>query len=286
MLRTVSAVPRTVLDKMRYTVPERVADWTKRFSGKLPEAALPRKPARKVPAKKTAAKKAAPAALSKPRLKTAKPATMPEPAGRIPAKPAPVFIKKEPVTFQLRRLERPADFERAAFVIKACATDPRHKALTVLHVEQTREGSWLVASDGKRLHAALIPAKIKSGDYKPVATKETISLGEPVTGIMFPNWRRVIPSAAIRRGTIDLAEAGWGKDRKQTEKLSVAFNDFVRQTGALVNLRYLEDLAKKRWSVHCQRERNKAIMLKAEGETPDMVAVIMPLAGEAEAKAA
>jgi hypothetical protein len=85
---------------------------------------------------------------------------------------------------------------------------------------------------------------------------------------------------------IDLADSGWGKDRSQTEKLSVAFNAFMRQTGELVNLRYLEDLAKKQWSLHCQREKNRAVMLKAEGVKLDMFAVIMPLATESAAKAA
>jgi hypothetical protein len=85
---------------------------------------------------------------------------------------------------------------------------------------------------------------------------------------------------------IDLADSGWGKNRSQTEKLSAAFNAFMRQTGELVNLRYLEDLAKKKWSLHCRHERNRAVMLKAEDVKLDMFAVIMPLANEASAKAA
>lgn len=288
MIRTSPAAPQPVLGKMRYTIPAQIADWTKRFSGKQPEAAtLAQKPKRKVPVKKTTAQKAAVKAEAKPfpKPKPAKPEIRPEHANQFPEKPALVFFKKEPVTFQVRRLEHPADYERMAFVIKACSNDPGHKALMVLHIEQIRDGSWLVATDGKRLHAALIPAKIRSGDYKPVVTKEAVSLGEPVTGIMFPNWRRVLPAATIQRGTIDLADSGWGKDRSQTEKLSVAFNAFLRQTGELINLRYLEDLAKKKWEVHCQREKNSAVLLKAENVKLDMLAVIMPLATEAEAGA-
>jgi hypothetical protein len=77
-----------------------------------------------------------------------------------------------------------------------------------------------------------------------------------------------------------------GKDREQTERLSFAFNSFVKQTGELINLRYLEDLTKTTWSVHCQGEKHRAIVLKQEGAKSDTFAVIMPLqetGSEAEA---
>jgi hypothetical protein len=286
MLRIAPVVPHPVIERMRYNIPAQITDWARRFSGKPAEPAKPaEKPKRKAVVRKTTVKKTTvkkPLAAIEPR-----PAAKPEPGpeGKKEAK-ALVFIKKEPITFQVRRLETPGDFERMAFVTKACSNDPNHKPFMVLHVEQIRDGSWLIATDGKRLHAALTPAKIRSGDYKPMVTKDIISLGEPVTGIMFPNWRRVIPGTTVQRGMIDLADSSWGKDRKGTERLSIAFNTFVRQTGELVNLRYLEDLAKKKWSIHCQREKNRAIMLKAEGVKHDMFAVLMPLIEENVAKAA
>jgi hypothetical protein len=252
------------LEKMRYIDTTRLADWTKRFSGKTPETAQPRqKPKRKIPPKKMAKKRIAP--LTQPGTET-KSETTPL-----------VLAKKTPATFHIRRQDNPELFERMAFVIKACSKDPRRKFLLVLHVEQIRNGSWLVASDGKRLHAAFAAVKIRSGDYKPALTKDAVVLREPTTGIAFPDWRRVIPNDVAQRGVIDLADSGWGKNCGQTEKLSAAFNAFVRQTGEVINLRYLEDLAKRKWSIHCQREKSQAIMLKAEGAQEDMFAVIMPL---------
>jgi hypothetical protein len=181
---------------MRYTIPAQIAGWMKRFSGTMPDgkqpertAAEPQKPKRKAAVKKAVTKKSLP-------VSAPKPAAEPK---RTETKPL-VFIKKEPVTFRIRRLEHSADFERMAFVIRACSTGPQRKALMVLHVEQSREGSWRanevgeVATDGSRLHAALIPAKIRSGDYKPAVTKEAVSLGEPVTGIMFPNCGGLFPA--------------------------------------------------------------------------------------------
>jgi hypothetical protein len=273
MALTKLTAPRPALEKMRYTETAQIADWTKRFSGKKPEATRPPlKPKRTIPPKRTAKKR-----------------IMPPTQPGIEAKPETdslVLSKKTPATFQVRRKDNPEVFERMAFVVKACSNDPRRKDLLVLHVEQIREGSWLVASDGKRLHATFVAVNIRSGDYRPALVKDTVSLGEPKTGIVFPDWRRVIPGNVARRGVIDLADSGWGKDCSRTEKLSVAFNAFVRQTGELINLRYLEDLAKKQWSIHCQREKNRAILLKAEGAQEEMFAVVMPLDGETAAKAA
>jgi hypothetical protein len=273
MTRTKSAAPHPVLKKMRYVNEAQIADWTKRFSGKTPEAAQPRhKPKRTIPPKRTAKKRIMSPIQpgTKTKLET----------------DSLVLVKKTLATFQVCRKDNPEVFERMAFVVKACSNDPRRKALTVLHVEQIRDGSWLVASDGKRLHAAFTATKIRSGDYRPVLTKDAVSLGEPATGIAFPDWRGVIPHSAAQRGVIDLTDSGWGKDCSQTEKLSVAFNAFVRQTGELINLRYLEDLAKRKWSIHYQREKNQAIMLKAEGVKEDMFAVIIPLEKETAANAA
>jgi hypothetical protein len=193
------------------------------------------------------------------------------------------LIRKEPVTFRLSRLENPEDFERMRFVVKACARTADVPFKTVLHVEQTRTGSRLVACDGLRLHVAEISKKIKSGDYKSHVTKDCVSLGAPLEGVKFPAWAKAIPEKTEKRGIINLEKNGMGKDRKETEKLSLAFNSFVRQTGESVNLRYLEDLTKREWTIYCQGEKQKAIVLKeghGKAEAPDVkgpLAVILPI---------
>jgi hypothetical protein len=191
-------------------------------------------------------------------------------------------VGKEPATFQLSRLENPKDFELMSFVIRACAKTANHPYMTVLHVEQTRTGSRLVATDGLRLHVAEISKKIKSGNYKPHIAKEVISLGKLLEGIRFPAWAKAIPENTEKRGTINLANSGIGKDRKETEKLSLAFNSFVKQTGEPVNFRYLEDLTKREWAIYCQDGKRKAILLKEKSGSPDTgtkgpLAVILPI---------
>jgi hypothetical protein len=193
------------------------------------------------------------------------------------------LISKEPVTFRLSRLESPDDFERMRFVVKACTKTADVPFKTVLHVEQTRTGSRLVACDGLRLHVAEISKKIKSGDYKAHVTKDSVSLGAPLEGVRFPAWAKAIPEKTEKRGIINLEQTGMGKDRRETERLSLAFNSFVRQTGEPVNLRYLEDLTKREWTIYCQGEKQKAIVLK-EGhgktdveDTKGPLAVILPI---------
>jgi hypothetical protein len=194
------------------------------------------------------------------------------------------LVKKVPVTFQIARLESPADFEIMGFVIRACAKAADDAYKTVLHVEQTRTGSRLIASDGHRLHVAEISKKIKSGNYKPHTTKDVITLGEPVEGVRYPAWAKAIPETVVKRGAINLERSGLGRDQKETEKLSIALNAFARQTGETVNIRYIEDLTKREWAVFSQNEKHKAIVLKqknrktGEPDEKSPVAVIVPIA--------
>jgi len=240
-----------VLEKMNYSNPGIVSMWKSRFPGKeLPKR---KRAVRKAPAQKKDEK---------------------------PQSPALKLIKKTPIVFLLERKDNPADFERIVFVAKACSNDK--PGLNVLHVEQTKTGSRLVASDGARLHVAETSQKIKSGSYKAVMTKEAVGLSVSDSNFRFPNWNNVVPLKITKRGFIDLHKAGFGNDRDGTEKLTVAFNSFARQTGETVNLRYLDDLPKKQWTVYSQNEKGKAVVLREKGEEYSVYAVIMPLPQKVE----
>jgi len=196
------------------------------------------------------------------------------------------LIKKEPVAFQLSRFENPNDFELMFFVTRACLKIADRPFKTVLHVEQTRTGSRLVACDGLRLHVAEISKKIKSGNYKPRVNKNVIFLIELAKNIDFPTWSKVIPDNAVKCGVINLEKSSLGKDRKETEKLSVALHTFMKQTGEPINVRYLEDLTKREWVIFSQAGQ-EAIFLRQKsariGEPTDKgpMAVIMPIAKSA-----
>jgi hypothetical protein len=257
MKRKISSVGNTVLEKMNYSNGSIVSKWQNRFPKKAP----PKQ-------KKVARKPAMPKKV--------------EEIGKAASDEGPVLrlIKQIPIVFQLRRNENPADFDRMAFVVKAISKDPGRPHFAGLHIEQAKTGCCIVACDGRRLHVAEISQKISSGDYKPVMTKDAISLCQMEDEIRFPNWQKVVPDNTDKRGVIDLENAGFGKDQKQTEKLALAFNAFLRQTGETINLRYLEDLTKKPWAVYCQSEKGKAVILKESGSKDMVYAVMMPLPPE------
>jgi hypothetical protein len=223
-------------------------------------------------------------ALSKNKAKTPGAENQKEKSGPETTGTSLSLLRKIPVTFQLSRLENPKDFELMSFVIKACSRTGDKPFKTVLHVEQTRKGSRLVACDGQRLHVAEISKKVKSGDYKPYATKDTIILGEPIPDVKFPEWSKAIPEQPKKLGVINLEKSGLGKDRKETEKLTIALNSFAKQTGETVNLRFLEDLTKKEWAVYGQDDSRQGIILRqkngsfGEPDEKSPVAVIVPIA--------
>jgi len=163
------------------------------------------------------------------------------------------------------------EFEKILFVLKACdkhGTAPFTKAL---HVEQTKTGSRLIASDGKRMHVASIKTRIKPGDYNPVITKDAIRLGKPVHDVHFPNWERVVPKDTQPCGCVNFANA-------VIDEKSPAYDSFVSQAGERVNPQYLADLTKKPWALYRQKVKRKALLLKELGAKTETYAVIMPLA--------
>jgi hypothetical protein len=170
------------------------------------------------------------------------------------------------------------EFERVLFVLKACNKQSERAFTTVLHVEQTRNGSRLVATDGIRLHVAEIATKIKSGNYKPAVSKDAIRLGLPVGDVQFPVWTKVVPAHAERKGVVNLEAAGMGKARSTSMAMARAYNSFVRQSGEKVNPHFLEDLPKRQWVIYCQKEKRRPLVLKEDGAAMETYAVIMPLA--------
>jgi hypothetical protein len=107
--------------------------------------------------------------------------------------------------FEIKRTAFNADeFERMLFVCKARSNKSRDPFASVVHVEWTRTGSRLVATDGRRLHITEVKSRIPRGDYKPVITKESVAFGGPVEGIVFPNWKNIISEAVVHKGTLNI----------------------------------------------------------------------------------
>lgn len=169
------------------------------------------------------------------------------------------------------------DYESLLFVLKAKSSDETRPFMCVLHVERTKSGSRLVATDGRRLHVAEIGTKLESGEYDVIIAKNSVILKENSAGLQFPNWKRVVPEKTIDKGTINLEKSGLGKNDSKAAEMSIAFGKFLEKTGEIVNLRYLEDLPKAEWSLLCQSEKRRAVMLKRGDRGKESYAVIMPL---------
>ena len=167
-------------------------------------------------------------------------------------------------------LHNQEEFEKILFVLRACEIHGYREFAKVLRVERTRNGSRLVATDGKRLHVAEIRARIKPGDYKPVATKDAVRLGEPTRNTQFPDWERVVPDDAELKGCFHPVSFG----RRDANRMGDAFQ---RLSGEKVNPKYLADLTKKPWMVYRRKEKGKALLLKEYGAKTKAYAVIMPL---------
>jgi hypothetical protein len=177
-----------------------------------------------------------------------------------------VLVRKQPVTFRLSRLENPEDFQRMSFVIKACGKGRGISYKTVLHVERTKTGSRLVATDGYRLHVAEIPQRIKSGEYKPLAAKDEIVLGKPLEGINFPAWEKAVPKNTVESGVIDLGKTGKGNTVKKAAEMSLAVNALNVKTGLVVNFQYIAELPKTVWAVYKEPGLGKVVVKQQDGE--------------------
>ena len=170
-----------------------------------------------------------------------------------------------------------ADFDKARFVIRARSDDETRPFLCVLHVERAKTGTRLVATDGRRLHVAQIKQRIDPGEYEVVETKQSIILRGPLPDLQFPNWKRVVPEASEERTVIDLSTSGICKNPAKTANFSIEYARLVKETGEVLNIKFIEDLPKAEWHVYAQNEKNRSVMLKNGLEGDEVFAVIMPL---------
>jgi hypothetical protein len=170
-----------------------------------------------------------------------------------------------------------ADFERAAFVCKALAVDKGRPYASVVHVERVRDGSRLIATDGKtRLYAAFIGIKIPAGNYRPSVSKNRIAFGKPVFGIPFPDWLRAVPKNAVKSGTFSLDRTGKGSAAAKAAEMSKAVNALNAKTGLVINIRHIAELPKTAWAIYKEPGFGK-VMVKQRYEEDNAFAVFIPV---------
>jgi hypothetical protein len=52
----------------------------------------------------------------------------------------------------------------------------------------------------------------------------------------------------------------------------------VKKTGEVINMRYLDDLPKKKWAVSVHKDKKTVILLEQQGTADETYAVFVPIA--------
>lgn len=168
-------------------------------------------------------------------------------------------------------------FESIKYVARAMNVDDCRAFMNGILIEEVNENEVLaVATDGKRLHTAMIVGKIEPGFYHVKANAKDIVLisVEGENKPEYPKWRRVVPEdGAVEKvsvvGTKDRMVDGEGDGTNQA-----AFDVFSR--GIYVKLNYLEDAVKgDEFECYISREdvKESGVMFKNHNK----MAVVMPV---------
>ena len=168
------------------------------------------------------------------------------------------------------------DFEKLLFCMKAMGGKQNVLFTRYMHIENTRTGSRIVCTDGKRLHAANINARIPAGNYQPEIKDNSIVFQNP-SDIVFPSWKCIVPENVKLKGTLNLKTLGNGTKSERDEKFSSAYCSFLFDTGFNVNIGFLKDLSNAEWKIFTQNGKMKLVMLE-NSEDKNQFAVFVPLA--------
>lgn len=92
-------------------------------------------------------------------------------------------------------------FPALRWVIKAMSTDPTREAIRCIHIGEDPHSWQVVATDGRRLHKATIPAAFRNdfaaGEFTVIKNvAREIVLAPSQSGLNFPAWRQVLPDYA------------------------------------------------------------------------------------------
>ncbi|GHT71389.1 hypothetical protein FACS1894110_24370 [Spirochaetia bacterium] len=169
------------------------------------------------------------------------------------------------------------ELARAKFVCKAIDRSDKRPFTQVLHVEQNAGGSILVATDGKRLHVAHIKTRIPEGDYKPLIAGDAVKLCNPVDCVDYPDWQRVVPETAKKKGTIGLDMVGGKNAGRGRMVIGEACRDIKGMTGAKLDPEFVAGLSGHSWDVYAPSAPEKPLLLFETGSDKETYAVIMPI---------
>ena len=180
--------------------------------------------------------------------------------------------EKETVITQVKNLK---DYEKILFCMKAMGGKRNVLFTRYMHIENTRTGSRIVCTDGKRLHVANISIRIPAGNYQPEIKDNAVHFKNP-SDIVFPSWKNVVPEEVNEKGTVNLEEIGNGSKLERDEKFSSVYCSFLFNSGINVNMGFLKDLPCAKWKILTQSGEKKLVKLVNTADK-NQFAVFVPL---------
>jgi DNA polymerase III sliding clamp (beta) subunit (PCNA family) len=188
------------------------------------------------------------------------------------------------VEFQINdSREHHDDFMRLLFVSKVIDKDESIRIFkTLIHVEVEDDKRIVIATDGNRLHAAVVDLDLLPGNYTIRVTKKLIALQGPVEeAIKYPDWRKITPENTDDIATIDFANTDLGRDKSKLARMSHKMYSLIKKTNKLINLYYLNDLSKEPWviSLAPPGRPNAPVVFRRDSDKK-MFALIMPMEPE------
>lgn len=176
----------------------------------------------------------------------------------------------------ITQAKNPNDFGKILFCMKAMGGKQNVLFTRYMHIENTRTGSRIVCTDGKRLHVANVNMRIPAGNYQPEIKDDIIRFNNP-SDVVFPSWKNVVPEDIKFKGVINLEDIRNGTKSERDEKFSTVYCSFLFDTGMNVNLRFLRDLPCTKWKIFTHGGRNQFIKLE-NVEDKNQFVVFVPLA--------
>lgn len=176
----------------------------------------------------------------------------------------------------ITRQQNYKDYERIMFCIKALGGESDPDFTHYLHVENGRNGSRLVATDGKRLHVSNLSIRLPAGNYQPVVKDYSICLGSSKE-VAFPAWKNVVPDDADYKGMLELEGMNSGSKVERDEKFTNIYCSFIFDTGFNVNLGYIKDLPANKWKIFTKKGRSNLVLLQNMQDEQNQYAVFVPV---------
>jgi DNA polymerase III sliding clamp (beta) subunit (PCNA family) len=184
-----------------------------------------------------------------------------------------------------RNSENQDDFKRILFVSKALVRKSQgiiRTFKTFIHIEIEDDKKMAIATDGERLHGAVIACDLLPGNYLVKVTGSLIILKGPLEHEEnFPNWRKIVPKNLNKKTVLNFESAYLSKKKIELAEMSHKMYKLIKTTDKLINLYYLKDLAKRCWSVYLDNDEahNAPVVFKQDNEK-EIFALIMPLKPE------